>query len=69
SEWDHLRSDVIAHGQPAQRTFLHPKQAVTLGGGMFVAETTATRLRFRKHYSVVDGWRDSVLYYLRGATA
>lgn len=35
-DWEHLRTDVIPHGQPAQRPPLHPKQAVALGDGLFV---------------------------------
>jgi phytoene dehydrogenase-like protein len=36
AEWDHLRTDVIPHGQPDQSPPLHPKQAVALGEGVFV---------------------------------
>jgi phytoene dehydrogenase-like protein len=36
SEWEHLRTDVIPHGQPDQRPPLAPKQRVDLGGGRFV---------------------------------
>jgi len=36
AEWEHLRTDVIPHGQPVQRPPLHPKQAVMLGDGVFV---------------------------------
>ena len=36
SEWEHLRTDVIPHGQPVQRPPFHPKRAVTLGEGLFV---------------------------------
>jgi phytoene dehydrogenase-like protein len=36
SEWEHLRTDVIPHGQPAQAPPLHPKQRVALGDGLFV---------------------------------
>lgn len=35
-DWELLRTDVIAHGQPLQRPPLHPKQRVALGGGVFV---------------------------------
>ncbi|HEY5155843.1 MAG TPA: NAD(P)/FAD-dependent oxidoreductase [Acidimicrobiales bacterium] len=35
-DWEHLRTDVIAHGQPAQGPPLHPKQPVALGDGVFV---------------------------------
>jgi phytoene dehydrogenase-like protein len=35
-EWEHLRTDVIAHGQPAQRPPLRPKQRIALGHGLFV---------------------------------
>ena len=34
--WDHLRTDVIAHGQPDQRPPLHPRRRVAVGDGMFV---------------------------------
>ncbi len=36
-EWETVRVDRIAHGQPDQRPPLHPKQPVTLGDGRFVA--------------------------------
>jgi phytoene dehydrogenase-like protein len=35
-EWEHLRTDVIPHGQPAQGPPLRPKQRVALGDGLFV---------------------------------
>jgi predicted NAD/FAD-dependent oxidoreductase len=34
--WAHLRTDVIAHGQPRQSVPFSPKQSVSLGGGLFV---------------------------------
>ncbi|MGV3760565.1 MAG: NAD(P)/FAD-dependent oxidoreductase [Actinomycetota bacterium] len=36
TDWEHLRTDVIVHGQPRQAPPFHPKQPVALGGGMFV---------------------------------
>jgi hypothetical protein len=36
ADWDHLRTDVIVHGQPLQAPPLHPKQPVALGNGRFV---------------------------------
>ena len=36
AEWEHLRTDVIHHGQPTQSPPFHPRQKVTLGEGMFV---------------------------------
>jgi hypothetical protein len=36
SDWEHLRTDVIAHGQPRQGPPLNPKQPVELGEGLFV---------------------------------
>ncbi len=36
NDWTHLRTDVIAHGQPDQRPPLHPRQRVNLGDGVFV---------------------------------
>jgi len=35
-EWEHLRTDVIPHGQPAQAPPLSPKRRVALGDGLFV---------------------------------
>lgn len=35
-DWEHLRTDVIPHGQPDQRPPLQPKQRVALGEGLFV---------------------------------
>jgi hypothetical protein len=36
ADWEHLRTDVIPHGQPTQSPPLHPKQRVALGDGVFV---------------------------------
>jgi len=36
ADWEHLRTDVSAHGQPAQAPPLDPKQPVALGEGVFV---------------------------------
>jgi predicted NAD/FAD-dependent oxidoreductase len=36
SDWEHLRTDVVRHGHPAQLAPLHPKRAVALGDGLFV---------------------------------
>ena len=36
ADWEHLRTDVIEHGQPAQSPPLNPKQPVALGAGRFV---------------------------------
>jgi len=35
-DWDHLRTDVVPHGQPTQEPPLHPKRRVALGDGVFV---------------------------------
>ncbi len=35
-DWEHLRTDVIAHGQPSQAPPLAPRRRVALGGGVFV---------------------------------
>ncbi len=35
-EWRHLRTDVIAHGQPDQSPPFHPRERVSLGGGVYV---------------------------------
>ena len=35
-DWDHLRTDIVRHGHPAQPPPLHPKRRVSLGGGLFV---------------------------------
>ncbi len=35
-DWEHLRTDVIPHGQPLQQPPFGPKQRVALGEGMFV---------------------------------
>lgn len=35
-DWEHLRTDVIPHGQPLQRPPFHPRQRVSLGDGVFV---------------------------------
>lgn len=34
--WKHLRTDSIVHGQPDQQPPFHPKQAQSLGDGLFV---------------------------------
>jgi len=36
TDWEHLRTDVIAHGQPTQGPPLHPRQRVALGDSLFV---------------------------------
>lgn len=36
SDWEHLRTDVVPHGQPAQSPPFGPKKPVALGGGLFV---------------------------------
>jgi phytoene dehydrogenase-like protein len=36
ADWDHLRTDVITHGQPLQSPPMNPKQPVALGDGLFV---------------------------------
>jgi len=36
ADWDHLRTDVIVHGQPLQAPPFHPKRSVALGEGRFV---------------------------------
>jgi hypothetical protein len=36
SEWEHLRTDVIPHGQPLQSPPFAPRQQVSLGEGVFV---------------------------------
>jgi phytoene dehydrogenase-like protein len=35
-DWEHLRTDVIPHGQPLQRPPFNPRQRVSLGDGVFV---------------------------------
>jgi phytoene dehydrogenase-like protein len=35
-DWEHLRTDVIPHGQPAQAPPFQPKRSVDLGEGVFV---------------------------------
>ena len=35
-DWEHLRTDVIPHGQPRQSPPFSPKRRVQLGGGRFV---------------------------------
>lgn len=36
ADWEHLRTDVIPHGQPRQTPPLSPRRKVDLGGGRFV---------------------------------
>jgi phytoene dehydrogenase-like protein len=36
TDWEHLRTDVIPHGQPAQAPPLSPRRRVSLGDGVFV---------------------------------
>ena len=35
-DWEHLRTDVIPHGQPAQTPPFSPRRRVALGEGLFV---------------------------------
>lgn len=68
-EWEHLRTDVIRHGQSAQRPPLHPKQAVTLGDGVFVCGDHRDTASIQG--ALFSGGRaaTAVLQTLRGARA
>ncbi|MGF1598899.1 MAG: NAD(P)/FAD-dependent oxidoreductase [Acidimicrobiales bacterium] len=69
TEWEHLRTDVIAHGQPVQAPPFAPKQRVALGGGLFVCgdhrDTASTQ------GAMFSGERTAaaVLQHLHGARA
>jgi predicted NAD/FAD-dependent oxidoreductase len=36
ADWEHLRTDVVRHGQPRQDPPFDPRRRVALGGGRFV---------------------------------
>ena len=65
-EWEHLRTDVIPHGQPAQSPPFRPKQAVALGQGIFVCGDHRDTASLQG--AMFSGGRTAtaVLAYLRG---
>jgi hypothetical protein len=66
AEWEHLRTDVIPHGQPAQSPPFRPKQAVALGQGIFVCGDHRDTASLQG--AMFSGGRaaTAVLAYLRG---
>ncbi len=69
SEWEHLRTDVIPHGQPTQDPPLRPKQRVTLGDGVFVCGDHRDTASIQG--AMFSGGRaaTAVLTHLRGSLA
>ena len=67
ADWEHLRTDVIAHGQPLQGPPLCPKQPVALGEGMFVCGDHRDTASIQG--AMFSGGRtaSAVLEHLRGA--
>jgi hypothetical protein len=67
ADWEHLRTDVIAHGQPAQGPPLRPKQPVALGEGVFVCGDHRDTASIQG--AMFSGGRtaSAVLEHLRGA--
>ena len=69
TDWEHLRTDVIPHGQPSQNPPLHPKRAVALGDGMFVCGDHRDTASIQG--AMFSGGRTAtaVLEHLRGRSA
>ena len=69
TDWEHLRTDVIPHGQPAQAPPFGPKQRVALGGGLFVCgdhrDTASTQGAMYSGERAAAG----VLRHLHGSSA
>ena len=67
SDWEHLRTDVIADGQPEQGPPLDPKQPVALGEGVFVCGDHRDTASIQG--AMFSGGRaaSAVLEHLRGA--
>lgn len=67
-DWEHLRTDVIPHGQPAQAPPLHPKQPVALGEGVFVCGDHRDTASIQG--AMFSGGRtaSAVLVHLRGSS-
>jgi phytoene dehydrogenase-like protein len=67
ADWEHLRTDVIAHGQPTQGSPLNPKQPVALGEGVFVCGDHRDTASIQG--AMFSGGRtaSAVLEYLRNA--
>lgn len=67
ADWEHLRNDVIAHGQPVQGPPLDPKQPVALGEGVFVCGDHRDTASIQG--AMFSGGRtaSAVLEHLRGA--
>jgi len=68
SDWEHLRTDVIPHGQPLQAPPFNPKQPVALGEGLFVCGDHRDTASIQG--AMFSGRRtaSAVLQYLRGST-
>jgi len=66
ADWEHLRTDVIEHGQPLQAPPLHPKQRVALGEGLFVCGDHRDTASIQG--AMFSGGRtaSAVLHHLRG---
>lgn len=67
ADWEHLRTDVIVHGQPAQVPPLDPKRPVALGDGLFVCGDHRDTASIQG--AMFSGGRTAraVLEHLRGA--
>ena len=67
ADWEHLRTDVIEHGQPAQGPPLDPKRRVALGDGLFVCGDHRDTASIQG--AMFSGGRtaSAVLEHLRGA--
>jgi phytoene dehydrogenase-like protein len=69
AEWDHLRTDVIPHGQPTQAPPLAPRRRVALGEGLFVCGDHRDTASIQG--ALFSGGRTAtaVLAHLRGGSA
>jgi phytoene dehydrogenase-like protein len=69
SDWQLLRVDVIAHGQPLQRPPLHARQRVSLGDGVFVCGDHRDTASLQGAMFSGERTAAAVLRDLRGAAA
>jgi phytoene dehydrogenase-like protein len=65
-DWELIRTDVIAHGQPDQRPPLHPRRGVDLGDGLFVCGDHRDTASIQGAMFSGERTASAVLRHLRG---
>jgi phytoene dehydrogenase-like protein len=66
ADWQHLRTDVIPHGQPLQGPPLHPRRRVALGEGLFVCGDHRDTASIQGAMFSGERTAHAVLHHLRG---